>query len=115
VILGGGELMANLHAGRMNATMAAASALFLILGSAAALLAQTPAQQQQPEFVKQAQQLKEGKPEAALAVYRQTLQTSPNSVPANIGAGSVLDLMGRGDEARKYFAKAIEAADSDTG
>ena len=96
--------------------IAAASALFVILGSAAALFAQTPAQQQQPEFVKQAQQLmKEGKPEAALAVYRQTLQTSPNSVPANIGAGSVLDLMGRGDEARKYFVKAIEAADTPEG
>lgn len=104
--------MANLHAFRMKATIAAAaSALFVILGSVAALFAQAP-QQQQPEFVKQAQQLmREGKPEAALAVYRQTLQTSPNSVPANIGAGSVLDLMGRGDEARRYFAKAIEVAD----
>jgi tetratricopeptide (TPR) repeat protein len=109
--------MGNLHAYRMNATItAAASALVVILGSAAALFAQTPAQQQQPEFVKRAQQLmKEGKPEAALAVYRQTLQTSPNSVPANIGAGSVLDLMGKGDEARKYFAKAIEAADTPEG
>ena len=92
--------MANLHAFRMKATIAAAaSALFVTLGSAAALFAQTPAQQQQPEFVKQAQQLmKEGKPEAALVVYRQTLQTSPNSVPANIGAGSVLDLMGPGGQ-----------------
>jgi len=107
-------LMANLHERRMNAIIAvAASALVVILGSVAALFAQAPTQQQQPEFVKQAQQLmKEGKPEAALAVYRQTLQTSPNSVPANIGAGSVLDLMGKGDEARKYFAKAIEVADS---
>jgi tetratricopeptide (TPR) repeat protein len=101
----------------MNATItAAASVLCVILGSVAALFAQTPAQQQQPEFVKQAQQLmKEGKPEAALAVYRQTLQTSPNSVPANIGAGSVLDLMGQGDEARKYFVKAIDVADSPEG
>jgi len=97
------------------ARFATVSALAVILGSVAALFAQTPAQQQ-PEFVKQAQQLmKEGKPEAALAVYRQTLQTSPNSVPANIGAGSVLDLMGRGDEARKYFVKAIEAADTSEG
>ena len=97
MILGGGELMANLHERRMNAIIAvAASALVVILGSAAALFAQAPTQQQQPEFVKQAQQLmKEGKPEAALAVYRQTTQTSPNSVPANIGAGSVLDLMGK--------------------
>ena len=109
--------MAHLHAFRMNVTMvAAAAAVVVILGSAAAVFAQTPAQQQQPEFVKQAQQLmKEGKPDAALAVYRQTLQTSPSSVPANIGAGSVLDLMGKGEEARKYFAKAIEVADTPEG
>jgi tetratricopeptide (TPR) repeat protein len=109
--------MANLHACRVRTTVVAAVlTLFLILGSATALFAQTQAQQHQPEFVKQAQQLmREGKPEAALAVYRQTLQTSPNSVPANVGAGSVLDLMGRGDEARKYFTKAIEAADTAEG
>jgi len=95
---------------------AAASGLVVLLASVAALLAQTPTQPQQPEFVRQAQQLlKEGKAEAALAVYRQTLQTSPNSIPANIGAGSVLDLMGKGDEARKYFAKAIEDADTPEG
>ncbi len=64
------------------------------------LFAQMPSQQQQqPEFVKQAQALmREGKREEALQVYRQTLQKSPNSVPANIGAGSVLDLMGEGEE-----------------
>ena len=80
MILGGGELMANLHAYRMKATITAAvSALVVILCSVAALFAQTPAQQQQPEFVKQAQQLmKEGKPEAALAVYRQTLLIGDN-------------------------------------
>jgi len=95
---------------------AAASVLFVIIGAVGSGLAQAPAQQQQPEFVKQAQQfMKEGKPEAALAVYRQTLQTSPNSVIANIGAGSVLDLMGKGNEARKYFVKAIEAADTPEG
>jgi tetratricopeptide (TPR) repeat protein len=31
-------------------------------------------------------------------------------LPANIAAGNVLDLMGRGEEARKYFQKAIESA-----
>ena len=114
MILGGGELMAHLHAHRMKVTMATAvTALVVILVSA---FAQTPAGQQQPEFVKRAQQLmKEGKPDAALEIYRQTLQTSPNSVSANIGAGSVLDLMGRGDEARRYFVKAIEAADTPEG
>ena len=79
-----------------------------------ALFAQAPGgQQQQPEFIKQGQQLmREGKLEDALALYRQTLQTSPDSRPANIAAGGVLDLMGRGEEARKYFQKAIDTADT---
>ena len=38
------------------------------------------------------------------------LQTTPDSVPANNAAGIALDLMGQGAEARKYFAKAIEVA-----
>jgi tetratricopeptide (TPR) repeat protein len=77
----------------------------------AALLAQAPAQRQQPEFIKQGQQLmREGKMEEALALYRKTLESSPDSFPANIAAGNVLDLMGKGEEARKYFQKAIDAA-----
>src|SRR5207247_4767669 len=72
--------------------------IIVILLSTASVLAQAPAQQQQPEFVKQGQQLmRAGKPEEALALYRQTLQTSPDSVPANLAAGSVLDIMGKGD------------------
>jgi tetratricopeptide (TPR) repeat protein len=47
----------------------------------------------------------------ALALYRQTLQMSPNSVPANIAAGSVLDLLGQGEDARNYLAKAIQVTD----
>lgn len=79
----------------------------------AGLPAQAPAQRQQPEFIKQGQQLiREGKLEEALALYRQTLRTSPNSLPANVAAGSVLDLMGKGEEARNYFQKAIAAADT---
>jgi len=79
-----------------------------------ALFAQTPGtQQQQPEFIKQGQQLmREGKLDDALALYRKTLQTLPTSVPANIAAGSVLDLKGQGEEARRYFAKAIDVADT---
>lgn len=66
---------------------------------------------QQPEFVRQGQQLmREGKLDEALALYRQVLQIEPDSLPANNAAGAVLDLMGRGEDARKYFAKAIEAA-----
>jgi tetratricopeptide (TPR) repeat protein len=80
--------------------------------SAAALFAQAPPQRQQPQFIKQGQQLmREGNLEGALALYRQTLESSPVSVPANIAAGDVLDLMGKGQEARKYFQKAIDVAE----
>src|SRR5438477_1604139 len=90
-----------------------ASGIMVVLLSITPVLAQAPAQQQQPEFVKQGQELiREGKPEQALALYRQTLQTSPNSGLANIEAGSVLDLMGQGEEARKYFATALAVADT---
>lgn len=84
----------------------------VLLFLAAALIAQTPGgQQQQPEFIRQGQQLmREGKLEDALALYRQTLQSSPDSLPANIAAGSVLDLLGRGEKARKHFEKAINTA-----
>ena len=95
----------------MRATPAAVFVIFLFLFTP--LFAQAPAQQQPPEFVKQGQQLmREGKPEEALALYRQTLQTSPDSLPANIAAGSVLDLMGKGEEARTYFKKAIDVAET---
>ena len=75
--------------------------------------AQAPVQRPpQPEFIKQGQQLmREGKLEEALALYRQTLEASPLSLPANIAAGNVLDLMGKGEEARKYFQKAIDVAE----
>src|SRR5580704_809465 len=99
----------------MKTIIAAITLAFFVIPGSASLFAQAPAQPQQPEFVKQGQQLiREGKPEEALALYRQTLQTSPDSLAANIAAGSVLDLMGKGDEARKYFAKAIEVADVDS-
>src|SRR5208337_1152745 len=94
----------------MNAVIAV---LFVVFGSLSTLLAQAPGQQPPPEFVKQGQQLvREGKPDEALALYRQTLKASPDSIPANLAAGSVLDLMGKGEPARAYFAKAIEVADT---
>jgi len=99
----------------MRATIAVIPRAFLIFSAMLApLLAQTPgSQRQQPEFIRQGQQLmREGKLDDALALYLKTLQTSTTSVPANIAAGSVLDLKGQGDEARKYFAKASDVADS---
>jgi tetratricopeptide (TPR) repeat protein len=68
---------------------------------------------QQPEFVQQGQQLiRAGKPDEALVLYRETLDASPDSIPAAMALGSVLDLMGKGNEARKYFSKMIEKADA---
>src|SRR3989475_7350182 len=90
-----------------------ASGTIVILLSIAPVLAQAPGQQQQPEFVKQGQQLmRAGKPEEALALYRQTLQTSPDSVPANLAAGGALDLLGKREETRKYFFQTIDAGDT---
>lgn len=76
----------------------------------AGLYAQPP-QGPQPESVKQGQALvRQGKLDEALALYRQELAKSPDSVPVNNAAGVVLDLLGRTKEAKAYFAKAIEAA-----
>jgi tetratricopeptide (TPR) repeat protein len=79
-----------------------------------AVWAQNPGgQQQQPEFVRQGYLLmRQGKLDDALALYRQVLEKTPDSVEANNAAGVVLDLMDKGDDARKYFAKAIESASS---
>ncbi len=54
--------------------------------------------------------LREGKLQDALAIYRQELKNSPDSPSANNAAGTVLDLMGKGAEARRYFQKAIDTA-----
>ena len=99
----------------MKATIRTISTgLVFLWFSVATLSAQAPGtEQQQPEFIKRGQQLmREGKLDAALALYRQTLQTSQDSLPANMAAGSVLDLMGQGEEARQYFGKAIQVADT---
>jgi tetratricopeptide (TPR) repeat protein len=99
----------------MNASTAVILRAFLVISvSVARVFAQAPGgQEQPPEFIKQGQQLmREGKLDDALALYSQALQTSPNSLPANIAAGSLLDLLGQGEEARQYFGKAIQVADT---
>jgi tetratricopeptide (TPR) repeat protein len=61
--------------------------------------------------MRQAQQaLRDGKLDDALGVYQKELATNPTSVQANNAAGTVLDLMGKGAEARKHFQRAIDAA-----
>jgi tetratricopeptide (TPR) repeat protein len=65
----------------------------------------------QSETVRQGQQLmRQGKVEEALALFRQELDKSPDSGGANNAAGTALDLLGRGADARRYFAKTIESA-----
>lgn len=65
----------------------------------------------QSELVRQGGQLmREGKLSEALAVYQRELQNTPNSLQALNAAGTVLDFMGRGAEARQYFQKAMDAA-----
>jgi len=97
----------------MKTLRALAPVLLTIFSLQISSFPQASGQQQQPEVVKQGQQLiREGKPDDALALYRKTLQSTPDSVPTNVAAGSVLDLMGKSEEARKYFSKAIEVADT---
>src|SRR4051794_5717817 len=89
--------------------IAASFALVLI---ASAALAQVPPDTR-PEFVKRAQDLvRSGNLNDALVVYQTELKTSPNSAAANNGAGVVLDLLGRTKEAKAYFNRAIELADT---
>ncbi len=84
--------------------------------SACALLAQPPDGQRPPEGIRQGQQLlRQGKFDEALALFKQELQNSPDSVAANNAMGVALDLKGDGAEAKKYFAKAIEMAPNAAG
>lgn len=84
------------------------SALAALLFSAA-----VSAQTDPGDFLKQGQALSRlGKQDDAVAMYRNALQLTPGSYPANSGAGVALDLKGDYTEARKYFAKAIETAPS---
>ncbi len=91
----------------MRSIVSAALAALVAIVAAA----QTPPPQ--PEFVRRAQQLaRGGQLEEALGVYQSELKTSPNSVAANNGAGVTLDLLGRTKEAKAYFNRAIELADT---
>ena len=75
------------------------------------LCATALAQSEPADLIKQARKLNnEGHQDQALALYSQVLQANPNSYEAHLGAGIVLDLDGKYDDARKHFAKAIEVA-----
>ncbi|MGE5113756.1 MAG: tetratricopeptide repeat protein [Acidobacteriaceae bacterium] len=92
-------------------------ASLLLLACFAGAQNQTPSQppQQQgppqPEFVRQANQLaRDGKLQEALDVFEQHTKIPADAFAANLGTGNVLDLMGKGEEARQRFAKALEIA-----
>jgi Flp pilus assembly protein TadD len=67
--------------------------------------------QSNDDLIKQARKLNnEGKQDQALAIFNKLLQADPNMYEAHLGAGIVLDLQGKYDEARRHLAKAIEVA-----
>jgi tetratricopeptide (TPR) repeat protein len=63
------------------------------------------------DLIRQGQQkAREGQQDEALAIYRQVLAKWPDSFPAHLQIGVVLDLKGQYAEARTYLARAIEIA-----
>jgi Flp pilus assembly protein TadD len=75
------------------------------------LLSLSALAQSNDDLIKQARKLNnEGQQEQALAIFNQVLKADPNSYQAHLGAGIVLDLQGKYDEARHHLAKAIEVA-----
>ena len=95
------------------------TAIFILLLSAFALLAQTPPPAGPPQppvnpQIKQAQQLNsEGKQDEALAVLTKMLAAEPNNYEANLNAGITLDLKGDYAKARQYLLQAVEFAPAD--
>jgi len=89
------------------------SIVLLLAVSAAAKSPQASSSQSDNvmDLVKQARKANsDGKQDEAIALYRQAEQISPSLFEAHLGAGVVLDLKAQYDEARREFAKAVEAA-----
>ncbi|RPJ57859.1 MAG: hypothetical protein EHM23_19185 [Acidobacteria bacterium] len=88
--------------------------LLLSVVTASAQPASSPAstgQDPAADLIRQGQQkAREGQHDEALAIYRQVLAKSPDSFPAHVQTGVVLDLKGQYAEARTHLAKAIEIA-----
>ena len=96
--------------------VAALGSLFFTLAASIAV-AQTatpqaapPAAAQNP-LLKEAQQLAgQGKHAEALDLYRKAMAADPKLVDLQVGAGQMLDMLGKHAEARQQLAKAIELA-----
>src|SRR5438034_10285967 len=100
-----------MNAGCRAIHLAASFLLSAAIASAAQAPAATTASSDPLELVKQARKLNsEGKQDAALALYRDALERSPDLFDAHLGAGIVLDLQGHYPEARKHFPRATELA-----
>lgn len=92
----------------IRATLSCCIALFLTTAAFG-----QPQQPPADPAVREARALtNQGKLDEAMAAYRQMLDKSPDSFDANLGAGVVLDLQGKYDDARKHFTKAIDTAPS---
>jgi|ERR1035437_846806 tetratricopeptide (TPR) repeat protein len=91
--------------------MRTATIIVVTVLSTLCLSAQQKGGQPQPEWARQARQLiTEAKFDEALAVYQKELANTPDSPQLNNATGVLLDLMGKGAEARKHFTKVIDAA-----
>lgn len=92
----------------MTRTLLTAFAVAALANEAA--LSQTP-QDATAGLLKQGQQkLREGDRDGALGLYRQALESAPDSYQANAAMGTLLDVMGRYSDARERFKKAISVA-----
>lgn len=73
-----------------------------------------PATQQSPPqnpLIQEAQQLAtDGKFAAALEVYQKAFASDPKLADASLGAGRMLDMLGRHEEARQQLSKAVDLA-----
>lgn len=69
-----------------------------------------PSQDRDPARPGGPQLIRQGRLDEALQGYMREVEASPKSAAANNGAGVVLDLLGRYEEARKHFAQAIKSA-----
>jgi tetratricopeptide (TPR) repeat protein len=77
--------------------------------------AHAPAPGSPADLVQQGEKLsREGKLDAALALYRQALDKSPDLYEAHLAEGMALDLKGDYTEAHEHFTKAIEVAPADS-
>jgi Flp pilus assembly protein TadD len=93
--------------------MRIATILVVSIVSTLSLSAQPQGGPPPAEWARQARQLiSQDKYDDALAVYQKELATSPDNMPLHNAAGSLLDVMGKGTEARSHFARAIELATS---